>query len=326
MPAPVPRALGRNSRYAMRQEPLPQLPRSTSKPRPDRESGFKSLSTRPRRVGGDSISPRGSAGRAPERLVAAILLWTPLAKLRNWWAPTMPWPPLPRLATVMPMAGARQPGDSDPDLVRRGKPIVEHVSARVSSKFPVFTPNELASYGHEGLLEAALRYDRKAPTPFEAYARFRIRGAIMDGIRRELPQIQGLGSGFRAAGELFAEAPEAVSVFAEDAVARAQLDEMADGHLASCFAAYSAAAARGSESDLARRGAVSQAVAVLEEVMMELEERDRELVRLHYFEERDLGSVAEALNISYRTAKRVHASALGRLARALRRRGIAEVP
>lgn len=44
---------------------------------------------------------------------------------------------------------------------------------------------DLVAYGRRGLLDAASRFDAANGSPFEAFARPRIRGAIIDGIRRE---------------------------------------------------------------------------------------------------------------------------------------------
>jgi RNA polymerase sigma factor for flagellar operon FliA len=42
---------------------------------------------------------------------------------------------------------------------------------------------ELVSYGQSGLFDAASRYDASLGVPFRAFAQFRIRGAILDGVR-----------------------------------------------------------------------------------------------------------------------------------------------
>jgi RNA polymerase sigma factor for flagellar operon FliA len=45
--------------------------------------------------------------------------------------------------------------------------------------------DDLVAYGRIGLLDAATRFDTTLGVPFEAFARRRIRGAIIDGIRRD---------------------------------------------------------------------------------------------------------------------------------------------
>ena len=44
---------------------------------------------------------------------------------------------------------------------------------------------DLCAYGAEGLIEAADRFDEARGVPFQAFARRRIAGAILDGLRRE---------------------------------------------------------------------------------------------------------------------------------------------
>src|SRR4051794_35284600 len=43
--------------------------------------------------------------------------------------------------------------------------------------------DELLSFGREGLWDAARRFDASRGVPFRGYANFRVRGAIIDGVR-----------------------------------------------------------------------------------------------------------------------------------------------
>lgn len=61
--------------------------------------------------------------------------------------------------------------------------IASAVRARLPSSHIEF--DDLVAYGTEGLLDAASRFDATRGVPFEAFARLRIRGAIVDGIRKE---------------------------------------------------------------------------------------------------------------------------------------------
>ena len=46
--------------------------------------------------------------------------------------------------------------------------------------------DDLRSFGREGLLDAARRYDPTRGVPFRAYANYRVRGAIYDGTYEDL--------------------------------------------------------------------------------------------------------------------------------------------
>ncbi|MBD8524724.1 RNA polymerase sigma factor FliA [Pseudomarimonas arenosa] len=64
------------------------------------------------------------------------------------------------------------------DLVRR---IAHHVAARLPPNVEV---EDLIQAGMVGLIEAARQFDRSAGASFETYASIRIRGAMIDEIRR----------------------------------------------------------------------------------------------------------------------------------------------
>lgn len=72
-------------------------------------------------------------------------------------------------------------------LVEKHMYLVPDIAGRIRKGLPPsFDLEDLISEGHIGLIQAAARYRPKAHnrTPFSAYARRRIRGAIMDSVRR----------------------------------------------------------------------------------------------------------------------------------------------
>ncbi|CAB3393390.1 sigma-70 family RNA polymerase sigma factor [Kyrpidia spormannii] len=81
-----------------------------------------------------------------------------------------------------------KPGvQSDPLDVTLYLPMVENIARRLKSRFKPAAMEDLVSFGMLGLLEAARRYDPGQETPFEVFARLRIRGAMIDGVRAEGP-------------------------------------------------------------------------------------------------------------------------------------------
>ena len=71
-------------------------------------------------------------------------------------------------------------------LVRAHLPLVRTIAAGVrSSAVGAGIPlDDLVAYGANGLLDAAERFDPNRGVPFEIFCRYRVRGAIVDGIRR----------------------------------------------------------------------------------------------------------------------------------------------
>jgi RNA polymerase sigma factor for flagellar operon FliA len=74
------------------------------------------------------------------------------------------------------------------DEVARWAPLVKQVALRYAFALPPgLEVDDLIAYGSYGLLEALERYDAGRGVPFEAYARARIQGAILDGLRSFQP-------------------------------------------------------------------------------------------------------------------------------------------
>lgn len=71
-------------------------------------------------------------------------------------------------------------------LVKEHLPLVRSIAGAVrSSAIGAGIPlDDLVAYGANGLLDAAERFDAARGVPFDVFCRYRVRGAIVDGIRR----------------------------------------------------------------------------------------------------------------------------------------------
>lgn len=70
-------------------------------------------------------------------------------------------------------------------LILRCRPLVKIVVARMSAQFPAHADREeLESVGMLGLVEAAARFDPSRGYTFETYASIRVRGAVLDELRK----------------------------------------------------------------------------------------------------------------------------------------------
>jgi RNA polymerase sigma factor FliA len=82
-------------------------------------------------------------------------------------------------------AQAGQGSASEGELVERYLPLVKTVAGRVALTLPSHIDvQDLHSAGLVGLLDALRRFDPQSGSSFESYARLRIRGAILDELRR----------------------------------------------------------------------------------------------------------------------------------------------
>jgi RNA polymerase sigma factor for flagellar operon FliA len=77
-----------------------------------------------------------------------------------------------------------EPGANADAVLRRHLPLVRDVAHQVACRKPPHVEvDELMSWGMEGLLDAYRRFRPDKHASFRTYARFRVRGVIMDNLR-----------------------------------------------------------------------------------------------------------------------------------------------
>ena len=196
--------------------------------------------------------------------------------------------------------------------------------------------SDLESAGREGLLGAARRFEPERGVPFRRYANHRIRGAMLDAIRREsrLPRrayerLQMLS----AALPLNEQASEDLASPPPPGSGEPDADARLAEHLASLATAMAVGLlGRPVKSDdgfapvdpepLAdeqlERAEVRQQVM---DAIRELPEKEQTLVRRHYFEGERFDHVAAELGLSKSWASRLHTRAVSRLTKRLQQAG-----
>jgi RNA polymerase sigma factor for flagellar operon FliA len=197
--------------------------------------------------------------------------------------------------------------------------------------------DELRSYGRQGLLEASRRFDPSRGVPFRGYASFRVRGAILDGVRsssrlprraherlRALDAAQLVSEG--AAEDVFApSAPGSTPADAERALAEhlaAMATAMAVGLLnRTAFGDEGERVPVATDASPEQALAEAELLAVVTRAIDELPENEAALVRRHYLEGERFDHVAKELGLSKSWASRLHTRAIRRLSEALRDRG-----
>lgn len=196
---------------------------------------------------------------------------------------------------------------------------------------------DLVSYGREGLLDAARRYDPSRGVPFRGYASYRVRGAIIDGVRTmsRLPRraYQRLNS--LAAGARFSEgALEDVSAAPAQARTRSQADALLSQHLSGMATAIAiglvAEPVRGEDGELTSVTEEhpealyesAELMKIVVEAIGELPDDEAQLLRRHYLEGERFDRVAEELKMSKSWASRLHTRAIARLTKRLTRKAV----
>jgi len=206
---------------------------------------------------------------------------------------------------------------------------VRSVARRIQVRIPPQVPfDDLFQAGILGLIDAVDRFDPKKNSQFRLYARFRIRGAILDSLRgmdwsprrlreraRRLEQVShalagqlgrspsiseiafklGLSSEAlqRLRGELRGLAMKSLNTGSEEEVGlRATLEP---------------------ESDPFQMTFRREILRHLDQAIAELNEREREVVGLYYLEELTMSKVGKILGIGESRVSQIHTSALIRL-------------
>ncbi|MBA3464344.1 MAG: sigma-70 family RNA polymerase sigma factor [Deltaproteobacteria bacterium] len=209
------------------------------------------------------------------------------------------------------------------DLAQRAaKVIYPRVKAHVEFQ-------ELVALGNAGLAEAAQRYEPDRGASFNTFAWYRVHGAIIDGLRKQsnLPRREWAKLvALRAASEYLEQRGEREVGAAQRGVA-APSGADALAAMKSAMAAIktmyvtSLEAMREGGFDPAADSATSVDEKIdttrlahrLSKAFETLPERERALMRLHYWEGKNLLEAGAALGISKSWASRMHSQAVDRL-------------
>jgi RNA polymerase sigma factor for flagellar operon FliA len=210
-----------------------------------------------------------------------------------------------------------------------GLPIVEGEARRFLARRGQALPyDDLRGFGVEGLLQAALRFDPGRGIPFEAFARIRVRGAMLDALRREqsLTRVrEGTGPGGRVAR---GGAGARRTLDGEEASVRREARfraAVASGLLPECALSDDGGwTALSPERDPEQSLLLAERRRTLARAVAALPEDEAQLVARHVMQEEPLVEVARELGLEASAAVRRLRRALLRLATELR--GAAAVP
>ncbi|MDH5490473.1 MAG: sigma-70 family RNA polymerase sigma factor [Myxococcales bacterium] len=212
--------------------------------------------------------------------------------------------------------------NSDDAFIEEYRPLVMSIVHRLRAQLDLTTElDDLAAAGFEGLLSARSRYDASRGVQFSTFAYYRIRGAVIDQVRRlgfhsrrawmRMKAAEGADRIAESAGESRAgrrgDLGGAVSTLDDT------LSQLAASFVMSSLGHGEEDAPETPEQRLldADRGARIRAA------VAKLPERERVLIEGFYFGGRRFDRVGEELGISKSWASRLHTRALERLRKEL---------
>jgi len=219
-------------------------------------------------------------------------------------------------AYAAPPPDAEQPAA----LIQRYRGLIQRVVRRVA--FRIGNPDaadELWSAAALGLIEAARRYDGSREVKFETFAEHRMRGAVLDELRRNdhLPRRLRTRSEeisrakTKLSGQLGREAsPEEVATELKLDVTEVANVEMASAPpLPLADALGEPSAETSAEESLSKR----EAVVAMADGIATLPERLQLVLSLYYVEELTLKEIAQVLGVSEPRVCQLHGEALKKL-------------
>ena len=186
---------------------------------------------------------------------------------------------------------------------------------------------DLRSAGREGLLQASRSFDEAQGVPFRRWANVRIRGAMLDFVRRQsgLPRrvykrVRALAAAERIHEVSAEERPSAAAEAAD-----LQLDEqLAKSATAMALGFLSMRSLDGVDvkddvESPEEHAARAEMLAVLKREIAKQPDAERTLLERHYFDDMTFEDAAREIGLSKSWASRLHARAIENLGKSLRK-------
>lgn len=222
---------------------------------------------------------------------------------------------------------------ADADVVARHAELVRRIAHHLAARLPASVDVEdLVQAGMIGLIEAARHYDASQGAAFETYASIRIRGAMIDEIRRGDWVPRSVHRRVRDAAEatrrIEQKTGRAASAQEVAAALEIPLDEYhrlmegaARGHVLSLDAHIEdegEARVPDAGPTPERRLAREQFHAALSEAIAGLPERERLVLSLYYEQELNLREIGAVIGVTESRVCQIHGQAMVRLRARLR--------
>lgn len=212
----------------------------------------------------------------------------------------------------------------DDQFVKEYEGFVRAIAQQTRAQLGLDSPIEdLVAFGFQGLLEARQRFDSSKGVAFKSFAHYRVRGAILDGVRAMARLPRRAYARLRAA-----EALDQMSESNAENQGGASRPTGVEGNLRSIDAILGRVAAAYTvaiSAEDAALGAGSPEEALLHEerllkmreALEKLPDRERHMIEGHYFQGKRFDTLSAELGISKSWGSRVHTHALDLLKQAL---------
>lgn len=219
-------------------------------------------------------------------------------------------------------------------LIIKYLPLVKKVVGRIDFKDHIFEGDDLVSIGVIGLMDAIDKFDHTKNVPFEAYATLRIRGTVIDELRKtgkvSRDKIDKLNQYYRAKEELenkMLKTPDEAEICKELGIDEKQLSKIHETvHYLSSYSLESTLYTKDGDDFTLMDLIKDESITSLDERLIDeekrealvhainqLKEREQTILNLYYVEELSLKEIAYALDISIPRVSQIHGKVLIKL-------------
>jgi RNA polymerase sigma factor for flagellar operon FliA len=218
-------------------------------------------------------------------------------------------------------------------------PQVRYIARRIHDRLPQSVcVEDLVHAGVLGLIDALAKYDPAKNVQLKSYAKFRIRGAILDSlrgldwsprdIRRKARQMETVHNQLKAQFGRAATEPELAAamgleleefyIFLRDLrgldLGSLQAESSEEGHQSAALASL----ATDPEDDPYHLCLKSEMKEKLTEAISELPEKERQVLALYYYEELTMKEIGQVLGVGESRVSQIHSAAVVRLRAGMR--------
>ena len=216
-------------------------------------------------------------------------------------------------------------------LVEEYLPLVKTIVGRLAMTLPAHVnSDDLYSAGLVGLLNAMRRFNPENGTPFETYARARIRGAVFDELRRLDWVPRSIHEKARKIEKTMQELMQRTGTMPTDAqMAKAmkleidEYEELLEQIRPTTFIRLDSVQGNNREGGLVHDGiaddsqtnpqqwaSVRELAGMIKARLQELPETQRKVLALYYFEDLRLREIAEAFGLTESRISQIHSQAI----------------
>ena len=217
-------------------------------------------------------------------------------------------------------------------IIMEFSPLIKYLAHKIvaKSRYNVEV-DEMVSYGVLGLIDAISKYDKSRENKFKTYAEFRIRGAMLDYLRDQdfIPRstrdkVKLLDKTRIELEKDLCRRPTGSEIAAKLDISDEEYYELTNYAKSISFLSIEASTLDNSElkrpvlhlcdesrgSNPAEKVSFESVKKVLDNAIIELPEREKQIVSMYYYDEMSMKEIAGMLNISESRASQLHAKAM----------------